>query len=79
VGFDRVVQHRLHAQGVLTVAPPVPDHIAGIVIEQREQHRPAAGDDRAVQPVADPQLVGFVGLEPAKCLRRHAIRAGVQL
>ena len=79
VGLDRVVQRGLHAQGVLAVAPAVPDHIPGVVVEQREQHRPAALDDRAVQPVADPQLVGFGGLEPAEHLRRHAVRAGGQL
>jgi len=31
-----------------------------------------------VQPVADPELVGFIGLEPAEYLGRRAIWAGVQ-
>ena len=55
------------------------DHVPGVIVEQREQHRALALDDRAVQPVADPQLVGFARLEPAECLRRHAVRAGAQL
>jgi hypothetical protein len=29
VGLDRVVQRGLHAQGVLAIAPAVPDHVAG--------------------------------------------------
>ena len=78
VGFDRVVQRGLHAQGVLAVAPPMPGHVAGVVIKQREQHRPPAGDDRAVQPVADPHLVGFGGLEPAERGRRVAVGTGAQ-
>lgn len=57
-------------RGVLAVAPPVPDHVAGTVVEQREQHRPLALDDRTMHPVADPHLVGLCGFEPAKRDRR---------
>nr|WP_313775168.1 hypothetical protein [Mycobacterium sp.] len=55
----------------------MPDHVAGTVVEQREQHRPLALDDRAVQPVADAQLVGFVGLKPAE--RGHRLPGRAQM
>jgi hypothetical protein len=56
-----------------------PDHVAGMIVQQREQHRPPALDDRAVQPVADPQLVAPVGLEPAEGPRRRPVGPGSQL
>ena len=37
-----------------------------MVVQQREQHRPPAVQDRAVQTVGDPQLVAGGGLEPAE-------------
>ena len=79
VGLDRVVQRGLQAQGVLAVAPAVPDHVPGVIVQQREQHRPLALDDRAVQTVGDPQLVRLAGLEPAERLRRRPVRASTQL
>ncbi|WP_244232602.1 hypothetical protein [Mycobacterium innocens] len=78
MGLDRVVQRCLHAQGVLAVAPPVSGHVPGMVIEQGEQHRPPAADDRAVQAVADPHLVGFGGLESPERARRVAVGSGAQ-
>lgn len=56
----------------MATASGVARHIAGVVVEQGEQHRPLAVDDRAVQAVADPHLVGF-GAD----LRSSAGRGGV--
>jgi len=79
VGLDRVVQGSLHAQGVLAEAPPVADHEPGMVVEQGEQHRPSAVDERAVQAVGDPPDVGCVRLEPAEHPRRSAVATPAQL
>ncbi len=81
VGLDRVVQGSLHAQGVLAEAPPVADHEPGMVVEEGEQHRPSAVDERAVQPVlwgpagyAD-RPCRFVGVERCPCVwGRHSHR-----
>jgi hypothetical protein len=78
VGLDCIMQRGLHPQGVLPVPPPVPHRIPGVVIQQREQHRPAPLDDGPVQPVGDPQLIRDLGFEPAKRRRHRPIRAHVE-
>ena len=47
-----------------------------MVVEERDQDRLAAVDDRAVQRVTDPPGVGPLGLEPAEHRRRRPVRAG---
>jgi hypothetical protein len=79
VGFDRVVEGGLHAQGVLAEAPPVADHEPGVVVEEGEQHRPPAVDEGAVEPVGDPQVVGGVRLEPAEHWRLRPVGTPTQL
>ncbi|HMI25463.1 MAG TPA: hypothetical protein VK594_13325, partial [Streptosporangiaceae bacterium] len=50
-----------------------------MVVQEGEQVRLAAGDMRAVQRVAGPQLVRPGRLEPAEHGRRAPVRAGGQL
>ncbi len=49
---------RLGPQRVLGVDPSIAGEQAGVVVQEREQDRLVTDDDRPVQGVADPQLVG---------------------
>ena len=65
---------------ILVERPPGAHHRPGVIIDEAEQVGLAAADDRAVQRVAGPQLVGPGGLEPAEDLLLPRIsRRGVQL
>jgi len=46
-----------------------------MIVEEGDQDRLAAGDQGAVQRVADPADVGPLGLEPAEGRGRRAVRA----
>ena len=54
------------ADGVFGRHPPIPGEQPGVVVQECEQDRLVTADDRAVQRVADPQLVGPGRLEPAE-------------
>jgi hypothetical protein len=64
--------------GVLVVAEPGGHHRPGPVIDEAEQDGLAPGDDRAVQRIPGPQLVGPVGFEPAEH-RRAGLEGAVKL
>ncbi len=72
----------LQPEHVLTGAPPPPDQQPGVIIDERQQHRPprcVAGQLGAVQSIPRPQLVAHTGFEAAIDLpRRAAISPDVQ-
>ena len=66
-------QRGLQAEHVLAGTPPPADQQSAVIVDEREQHRPPrrrAGQDRAVETVARPQLIPRGGLEPAIDLPR---------
>lgn len=65
-GRQPAPQRGFEPQHVFGPTPPVPHDQPGVVVEEREQQRLAAGDGRAVQHVTDPQVVDACGLEPAE-------------
>ena len=66
---QRRAQRGGEPDGVLAEAEPGGHHGPGAVIEEREKIGLAAGDHRAVQRVAGPDLIAPAGLEPAEYLR----------
>lgn len=66
------------AHRVLDEAEPGRHHRPGVIVQEAEQDRPAAGDQRPVQAVAHPQLVRAGGLEPAEDLLRPVLPELVQ-
>lgn len=54
--------------GVFGEPEPVPDHQSAVIVEEGEQVSLAVPDPRAVQGVANPQVVGINGFEPAEHL-----------
>src|ERR1035437_10690845 len=62
-GGDAMVQCGFEPDRVLAVAPPVPGQGPGVVVDEREQVRLAARDDRAMQRVTGPAVIGGGGLE----------------
>ena len=65
-GSQRRFEGGGQAHGVLGEPEPVPDHQPRMVVEEGEQVGFAVSDPRPVQGVADPQLVGVSGFEPAE-------------
>ena len=61
---------------VLRVAPAGRDHGPRVVVQERDQDRLAARDERPVERIADPPGVRPVGLEPAEHRGRATIGAG---
>ena len=59
-------QGGLGAHGVLGGHPPIAGEKPGVIVQEREQHGLVPADDRAVQGVADPQLVRPGRLEAAE-------------
>ena len=78
-GGQRRAQRGGQPDAVFEVAPAGGHHRPGMVIQEGEQVRLAAGDPGPVQRVAGPQLVRPGRLEPAEGLRRAPVRAGGQL
>ena len=77
-GRQRRPQRRGQAHRVLGQPPPVPDHRPGVVVDEREQVRLAAGDPGAVQRVPGPDLIRPRCLEPAEHRRRSRRGAPAQ-
>jgi hypothetical protein len=77
---QRRAQRGRQPHHVLVERPPGAHHRPGMIIDEAEQVCLAAGDLRAVQRVAGPQLIGPGGLEPAEdLLLPGIIRRLVQL
>jgi hypothetical protein len=77
-GGQRRPQRRGQPHGVLTEPEPGRHDRPAVVVDEAEQERLAPVDDRAVQRITGPQLVGPVGLEPAEGLPRRRGQLPVQ-
>ena len=71
-GAQRGPQRSRQSHRIFGVAEPVAGRQPGMVVKKAEEVGFAVPDPRAVQCVADPQLVGVGGLEPAEHRRGRA-------
>ncbi len=74
-GSEAVAQGLPQRDRVLRISPAGRHHRPGMIVEERDEDRLAAGHVRAVQRVTDPAGVGPLGLEPAEHRRRPAVGA----
>ena len=72
---EAVAQGLSQRDRVLRIPPAGRHHRPGMIVEERDEDRLAAGHVRAVQRVTDPAGVGPVGLEPAEHRWRPAVVA----
>ena len=75
---DARPQCRRGAHRVLRDRPPIAHQRPGVIVQERHQHRPPPGDDRADQAVADPQFVDRGSLETTERHRLGGQVAAVQ-
>ena len=74
-GSEAVAQRLSQRDRVLRISPTGRHHRPGMIVEERDEDRLAAGHVRAVQRVTDPAGVGPLGLEPAEHRRRPPVGA----